>query len=1178
VLTVTNDNNGLFSAQPAIDGSGVLTFTPAANAFGMATVTVTLMDNGGTANGGDDTRTVTFDITVNSVNDAPSFTLSPDDTVLEDAGAQIVPAFASNISIGPANEAGQTAAFNVTGNTNSALFSVQPSIDASGNLTYTPAADANGSADVTVNLMDDGGTANGGDDTSDSQTFTINVISVNDAPSFNVQGSHNSVEDAGQQTVALFATNISRGPADEAGQGVIFELIPDNAALFTQGPSINASGTLTYTAAPNASGSTTVTVRLHDTGGTANGGVDTSGDQTFDINIAGDNDAPEVVAPVGPQTLSDASTTPFVVDLNNVFNDPEGDALIFDAVSSNTALVTVQRVGGIVTISRVDYFAKQDRTPATITVTATEAAAEGLSAMTTFVVTVDPNPVGEIRMIAVAAPTADLDLGEGSLPNSLTEVTVGTTYFVEFWLTDRLDASVTAGDPSTGLLGSFVDTMFDPTLGSVTALDHDTLIIGGFILPKGTIDNPNGIVTEFGSSTNTLGIGLNGNFARLGHFEVTAGAAGTQEFSIDFGAGVNTQLGRHNLEPVGTELDFSQIDAPVLSVTQTGGPPLTGEDGGGPPAGETGSTVYSTIVKNRTTVNGNGEVNSLPESEPWLDEWDSYWVELWGHSGEGTGITSATFDLNYNPTYFTATEIDHGRTYRGNAAGTIDDQLGFIDDLGGFTEQTGRGQDGYVLLSRVKFEALADNQVPINSDGYFVGPYDLGLQLSDLNLDVAGAGSVIANAADIPQTELWAVPFDVNDDDRISLTDVSYLSSVFAEAVADSESPYSWLFDVDRSGVVSLNDVAYVGANFGARKGDGSEVLFPNSFLQRWAGSATSGVGDNTLDEVLEAASATWQTALGLEDPISIQFVVSDLGGTQLGEGRALQLDEDGRPTAGRVVIDDDAAGLGWFLDVDSSEFVDSGDGTSYVAAGGSEAEGRYDLYTVLLHEIGHALGFGDFYSAFASQITTAGDGSLIFNGPGFTANIADDGLHVDSTAHAGDLMTSTLGTSMRRLPSALDIDILMAAYAAAESGATLDGSVAAPQHGDLQAAETFDAAPALQQHISVDNGVTDSDVFELPRFSFSDPDQLRRAADGFAARGEKFTRDRILPKLQTEKLARSGIYVVDADETETDWHQAFRTHDHYPGDFGPNAEAVPVPDSLEDLDSVFSGWDGPIL
>ena len=63
----------------------------------------------------------------------------------------------------------------VVTNNNNALFSVQPAVAANGTLTYTPAPNANGSATVTVQVHDNGGTANGGVDTSASQTFTITV-------------------------------------------------------------------------------------------------------------------------------------------------------------------------------------------------------------------------------------------------------------------------------------------------------------------------------------------------------------------------------------------------------------------------------------------------------------------------------------------------------------------------------------------------------------------------------------------------------------------------------------------------------------------------------------------------------------------------------------------------------------------------------------------------------------------------------------------------------------------------------------------------------------------------------------------------------------------------------------------------------------------------------------------
>ena len=45
-FVVTNNNNKLFSVQPVISSTGVLTYTPADNANGSATITVILKDNG----------------------------------------------------------------------------------------------------------------------------------------------------------------------------------------------------------------------------------------------------------------------------------------------------------------------------------------------------------------------------------------------------------------------------------------------------------------------------------------------------------------------------------------------------------------------------------------------------------------------------------------------------------------------------------------------------------------------------------------------------------------------------------------------------------------------------------------------------------------------------------------------------------------------------------------------------------------------------------------------------------------------------------------------------------------------------------------------------------------------------------------------------------------------------
>ncbi|HZN67141.1 MAG TPA: Ig-like domain-containing protein [Tepidisphaeraceae bacterium] len=300
---LSNDNASLFSVQPAFSG-GVLTYTPAANANGTATVTMLARDSGGTANGGvNASAPQTFQIHVSAVNDPPVFSVFSGASALEDAPAQEVTGFAHAVSGGPDDEAGQSVWFTAD-NDSPLMFLVQPHVAADGTLTYTPFPHAVGTATVTVHAQDDGGTADGGDDTSNSQTFQITLNPVNDVPVFTGGGDQTVNEDAGTRTVAEFATGILAGPVDEWSQELTFVVTSDNPGLFAQQPAVSADGTLTYRTADDMNGSAVVSVYLRDDGGTANGGDDTTGVQTFTITVRPVNDAP-TLAIAGDVTVSE---------------------------------------------------------------------------------------------------------------------------------------------------------------------------------------------------------------------------------------------------------------------------------------------------------------------------------------------------------------------------------------------------------------------------------------------------------------------------------------------------------------------------------------------------------------------------------------------------------------------------------------------------------------------------------------------------------------------------------------------------------------------------------------------------------------------------------------------------------------------------------------------------------
>jgi len=147
-----------------------------------------------------------------------------------------------------------------------------------GSFTYTPDPDFNGADTFTYEAFD-------GADASSTATVTITVTKVNDAPSFTSGGDVevNAADGAFSQS---WAVNGSPGPADESDQSLTYVVSVDafGQALFSVQPSIAPDGTLSFT--PNGFiGVAHVTVHVQDSGGTANGGVDTSDDQNFTITL-----------------------------------------------------------------------------------------------------------------------------------------------------------------------------------------------------------------------------------------------------------------------------------------------------------------------------------------------------------------------------------------------------------------------------------------------------------------------------------------------------------------------------------------------------------------------------------------------------------------------------------------------------------------------------------------------------------------------------------------------------------------------------------------------------------------------------------------------------------------------------------------------------------------------------
>jgi hypothetical protein len=101
--------------------------------------------------------------------------------------------------------------------------------------------------------------------------------------------------------------------------------------MFTDAPAISSNGALNYQPAANSGGSATITVVLKDDGGTANGGIDTSAPQTFNITVN----------PIGGFINFSAAT----------YNATE---------SSGFVTITVKRTGDLTRTATVDYASSGD--------------------------------------------------------------------------------------------------------------------------------------------------------------------------------------------------------------------------------------------------------------------------------------------------------------------------------------------------------------------------------------------------------------------------------------------------------------------------------------------------------------------------------------------------------------------------------------------------------------------------------------------------------------------------------------------------------------------------------------------------------------------------------------------------------------------------------------------------
>ncbi len=170
---------------------------------------------------------------------------------------------------------------------NSSMFAELPYLDSvTGNLSFRPTPDAHGRAVWDIVLKDDGGSEKRGHtrgkDTSSARQLVLDVVSVNDPPSFLYKPSitllaNSDVSSSFWEPSVVY--DWKAGPPDEqAVQRVMFDVqtYPDvPSSVWITRPSVAANGSLLVQIASSKTFETILTVVVRDDGGTAYGGITT---------------------------------------------------------------------------------------------------------------------------------------------------------------------------------------------------------------------------------------------------------------------------------------------------------------------------------------------------------------------------------------------------------------------------------------------------------------------------------------------------------------------------------------------------------------------------------------------------------------------------------------------------------------------------------------------------------------------------------------------------------------------------------------------------------------------------------------------------------------------------------------------------------------------------------------
>ena len=350
-VTATSNNPSLI-ADPLVtydsaNDNGSLSFSPLADQFGTATITVTVTDAGFdkllTTTEDNASFTTTFDVVVSAVNDNPTINTIENLELVVNATQQIVQLAGISAGVGETQDLFITAT-----SSNSALID-NPVVNYSsdnptGSISFQPTINIAGQTTITVSITDaglDGDIATVTDNGVTSTSFVVTINDTNAAPTIDSISNVTTVEDGATQQISLAGISAGANEAQPLQITTSSNNITLIAAPLVTYISNQTTGVITFIPLANQSGTATISVQITDGGLDEN--LSTPNDNaskttTFQITVTAANDDPTIHA-LGDLTINEDATLQTVALSGISAGGNESQPIAVTVSSNNTDLI-----------------------------------------------------------------------------------------------------------------------------------------------------------------------------------------------------------------------------------------------------------------------------------------------------------------------------------------------------------------------------------------------------------------------------------------------------------------------------------------------------------------------------------------------------------------------------------------------------------------------------------------------------------------------------------------------------------------------------------------------------------------------------------------------------------------------------------------------------------------------